>query len=249
MPNVAEKDFYVHYYEVDFLKKATPWALLNYLQETAFLHSDIAGDTQELQAEQQKTWMVYKWLMHIHDYPQWKETVRVQTWLSQIKSYKAIREFHIINQEGKLLAQATSEVILVDTVKLTPRRIDQERKDAYGTCEPALNIILPDSDPNEQGIEVSKEFQVRIEDIDSNQHVNNARYLAWFIESIPVKIIENHSLYLLKITYRNQIKYGQKIVVNTVQDTMPGSDKLFRSIIEDEEGQQCAMLKGVFCPN
>lgn len=246
MQNLAEKDFYIHYYEVDFLKKATPWALLNYLQETAFFHSDIAGDTQELQAEQHKTWMVYKWLVNIHAYPRWKETVRVQTWLSQIKSYKAIREFYISNQEGELLVEATSECILVDTVKMTPRRIDQERKDAYGTREPELNIKLPRSEPNNQGMEMKKEFQVRLEDIDSNQHVNNARYLAWFLESIPVTFIEDHSLYLLEITYRNQIKYGQKIVVNTVQDSTTDDDRIFQSIIEDQEGQHCAMLKGVF---
>lgn len=244
----AVKDFYVHYYEVDYFKRATPWTFINYLQETAFTHSDLAGDTQDLLASDELTWMVYKWRVCIDEYPYWKETVKVRTWLSSIKSYKAIREFEISNQAGRILVKATAECILVDTVKLVPRRIDRGRKEAYGTREPALNIQIPAIADEDIESNIEKVFQVRISDIDSNGHVNNARYLDWFIESIPVDILKGYSLHMLEVTYKRQVTFGQDITVQCSEECPDSDEKIFSGIIRDEEGQRCAFLKGVFIP-
>lgn len=244
MPEDITMDFFVHYYEVDYYKRATPWSLLNYLQETAFYHADCAGDTQEVLATDQLAWMLYKWHLKIHRYPCWKDSITVKTWISRYKSYMAFREFKIIDNNGEVLVEAGALVILVDMVKNSPRKIDQHRIAAYG-ADPSCgghhnydNFRFNKDDASEQS------FLVRISDIDTNGHVNNARYLDWFAESIPLHILQSHQLIEMEIIYKRQVKYGQKVTVNSV----PGNSSLdyleYYGEIRDSEANTSALIRG-----
>jgi medium-chain acyl-[acyl-carrier-protein] hydrolase len=238
------RDFIVNYYEVDYYKKATPWSLLNYLQETAFHHADCAGDTQEVLANEQLTWMLYKWHVNIIRYPCWKDRITVKTWISRFKSYMAFREFEICNTEGEVLVKAGGIAILVDTDKSSPHKIDHKRIENYGT-DPSRdgkhnydNFHFNKDGANEQS------FLVRISDIDPNGHVNNARYLDWFAESIPLDILQSYTLKELEIIYKRQIKYGHNITVYAVLGTRNTDNLEYYCEIMDNEGNTSALMRG-----
>lgn len=237
------KDFFIHYYEVDYYKRATPWSLLNYLQETAFYHADCVGDSQAILASQQLTWMIYKWHLKVHHYPCWKERITVKTWISRYKSYIAFREFEILNNKGEVLVEAGALAILVDTIKNSPHKIDPQRRSLYGV------------DPNRSGCHkyenfsftkegVGKQtFLVRISDIDPNGHVNNSRYLDWFAEIIPLNILHTFTLDELEIIYKKQIKYGQSITVLAVPGNTNADEQEYYGEIMDNAGNTCALIR------
>ena len=58
-------------------------------------------------------------------------------------------------------------------------------------------------------------FKVRYTDIDSNQHVNNTKYVDWAIETLPEEIVNNYSLDEIKVTFEKECKYGDTVNVYT----------------------------------
>ena len=58
-------------------------------------------------------------------------------------------------------------------------------------------------------------FKVRYSDIDSNQHVNNTKYVDWAIETLPEDIVDNYSLDEIRVTFEKECRYGETINVYT----------------------------------
>lgn len=245
----VEMDFFVHYYEVNYYKEATSWTILNYLQETAFLHSHEAGDTQEMMGEEKVTWMIYKWFLKINRYPRWKERVRVRTWISQMKSYKAFREFEVYDTSDRIIASASALCILIDTEKNSFKKIGGSRKDSYVLIpERATDFDFANFSLIENETTMRRNFSVRISDIDSNGHVNNAKYLDWFIEDIPFETLVSSQLHTLEIIYKKQVTYGNDVAVLSAETT--GADaqesREFTGEIRDAENKTCAIMRGWF---
>ncbi|KAI3803273.1 hypothetical protein L1987_31423 [Smallanthus sonchifolius] len=44
----------------------------------------------------------------------------------------------------------------------------------------------------------------RWSDLDINQHVNNAKYIGWILESVPYSIVENYELASMTLEYRRE---------------------------------------------
>ena len=53
-------------------------------------------------------------------------------------------------------------------------------------------------------------FKVRYTDIDSNNHVNNTKYIDWAIETLPEDIVNNYVLDEVKVTFEKECKYGRR---------------------------------------
>lgn len=52
------------------------------------------------------------------------------------------------------------------------------------------------------------DYRVRYLDIDANQHVNNAKYLDWFLDSLGLEFIKNHELKSINVKYEKEVSYG-----------------------------------------
>ena len=61
--------------------------------------------------------------------------------------------------------------------------------------------------------DISKEFNVRYSDIDSNGHVNNVKYIEWAIESVPVDVVKEYQLERVKVIFEKETTYGNKVNV------------------------------------
>jgi medium-chain acyl-[acyl-carrier-protein] hydrolase len=53
------------------------------------------------------------------------------------------------------------------------------------------------------------------QDLDTNEHVNNTRYIDWFYETLPLDFLRNHQLSQIEINYLAEAFYDQRIVVAT----------------------------------
>jgi medium-chain acyl-[acyl-carrier-protein] hydrolase len=64
-----------------------------------------------------------------------------------------------------------------------------------------------------------KNFEVRLHDLDSNEHVNNAVYIEWAVESVPREIFANYQLSGWDVVYRKGAYLGDEVIVNTLEET------------------------------
>jgi medium-chain acyl-[acyl-carrier-protein] hydrolase len=88
----------------------------------------------------------------------------------------------------------------------------------------------------------TKIFDVRYTDIDTNRHVNNVKYIDWAIETLPLDIVQNHTLKGLMVTYKKETTYGATIKSCTEANLTEGK-ALCRHNILDAEGKELCTLE------
>jgi len=82
-------------------------------------------------------------------------------------------------------------------------------------------------------------FNVRLSDLDLNQHVNNARYIEWALESVPLEIWRGYQLQRIEISFRAETKYGERVIVQTEQS----DGTFFHQIVSEKDKRNLAVLR------
>ncbi|PKM70488.1 MAG: acyl-ACP thioesterase, partial [Firmicutes bacterium HGW-Firmicutes-18] len=103
----------------------------------------------------------------------------------------------------------------VDSKKLC--RITKDLTKAYGftTKDRFSEKISFNNIPKLSEGDFETNFKIRYMDIANNLHVNNTKYLAWAIETVPYEIVTRCDLSHIDIVYRKEVKYGQSVKIIT----------------------------------
>ena len=136
--------------------------------------------------------------------------------------------------DGNLLAYANSVWVLVNTQTGRPVKVPQEFADTYG-LEPQLEmdcakrkIQIPD-DMKQNGEIVVPQFF-----IDSNQHMNNEKYIMLAQQQLPV----DFEISELRVEYRKEAKLGDTII-----SFVKAADEQVTVVLADEDKRPYAVVK------
>jgi medium-chain acyl-[acyl-carrier-protein] hydrolase len=237
------KEFEIHYYEINQHREATPVTILNYLEDTAIAHSEQIGYGIERLLTDNRAWVLNRWQVEIDRYPTLGEKISIETWPSKFERFYATREYLIRNAREEIIARAVSLWIFINIEKRRPVRIPPELIAGYGLsnkfaiAEPFEELPVLD-DPG-----FSKEFYVRRSDIDTNNHVNNTKYLDWVLESIPQGIYEECKLTSFEIVYKKESGYGLMIKSHSQNCSESGLNSTYLHSIAGPEGVELATAK------
>lgn len=206
------RDFVIPYYECNKTGLVRPASILAYMAEVSTLQSDCLGVGIVELLNNNQAWMLNRWRVKFLKYPKAQERIKVETWCSSIDRFYALREFAVYNESGEKIIKASTQWVLVDTLKKRPKRVPQDMIEIYGSIsEKHFEDFYDFRADFDTDMENAEDFHVRKSDIDCNNHVNNVKYLGWIVEPIPLEIDENNLLYELEIMYKKQIKYGELI--------------------------------------
>ena len=215
IPMVTDRNYNIHYYEVDIHKRALITSIMDYLGDMAMYQSEIFGVGIEYLKENKMAWVLYKWDITMESYPLLNETIKVKTFAYSFRKFYAYRKHEIINAEGNTIGYASSMWILLNTDRRRPIRITSDMYEAYGIDESNNTAIEIENIKPVNTVHCEKSFQVRYSDIDTNMHVNNVKYAAWALETVPKDIVLNYELKNIKATYEKETTYGETIRVST----------------------------------
>ncbi|MCY6372124.1 acyl-[acyl-carrier-protein] thioesterase [Clostridium ganghwense] len=230
---LTEKEYEIHFYEVNYKKKALITSLIDYLNDVAIYQSEQLGIGLDYMLENNMAWILYKWDISVKEYPKLGDKIRVRTLAHSIRKFYAYRKFYIVDEQDKIIATANSIWMLIDIKNKKPMRIGKEIEKVYRLTEENVGILKIDNINKVERIDNNVEFKVRYSDIDTNGHVNNEKYAAWIIESVPLDIVLNYTLINIKITYKKETKYGEKIKVLTQKEDKEEYVILIYKIIKD----------------
>lgn len=212
---------------------ASPVSVLNYFQEIALEHSAALNAGPYELDQMHLAWMVVKYHIDILEYPRFLQTVRVGTWAGAAQGFIANRGFVLKDLDGKVLANGQSHWMMMDFDKQHIVRVSDE----------AINEVYQFKDENEKykiprlkrvsEWDGSREFTVRYLDIDYNGHVNNVRYLAWAVETIPPEMIAEVEVASFDILYKEQAKFGD-VISAKFKAVQPN---VYRVDIDSSDGQ------------
>ena len=175
----------VTYSEISMRGYADIAQIAEYFQDCSVFQSEVLGMGLEYLTEHHLAWLLASWQIDVDTYPEMGSQIRVSTWPYKFDAAFGYRNFMLQDENGKRIAVANSQWILVDTesgrvVRITPEiasHYPMEEK-ADMTCAPR-KIAFKEEKKEQKPICVPKAF------IDTNQHMNNAQYVLMAQEYLP----------------------------------------------------------------
>lgn len=223
----------VRYSEANANSELTCHALLNYFQDSSTLHSESLGEKGSDLHAQNMAWVLSFWQICIEELPKLSEEICIKTWPYQTQGLFALRNFCMENASGEKIVKANSIWVLVDATTGRPIRITDEVSSRY-TDEPKLEmdycdrkIAIPAEYVEMPAVTVPKYF------IDTNNHMNNSKYVMVAEEYLPAgfKVKE------IRVLYKNAAMLGGTIVPRVTVE-----EDAVTVVLADENGKAYATV-------
>lgn len=198
--------------DVDFMRRATLMALVDYLLHTAGEDADRNGfGVRDLNLNN-ASWVLTRLAVEIDRMPDEYEPVRVTTWVSNITRAMTTRNFDILDERGERIAGAVSNWAMIDLS--TRRLLDLHQLAAYDTMTQdfplpaALPRRLATPHPTEQFTHT-----VAYSDLDFNGHANSVKYLQWVIDTLPLEWLRSRRFARVEINYLQETRHGDVLAL------------------------------------
>lgn len=190
-------------YQCDRYSNVRPLILMNELQSVADTHAEKLGVGRTFLLENNLAWVVTHYLVDIVELPHENEELRFITWPSVSDALRTVRDFEIRGADGRIMVRATSQWVLIDMERRRPVLLEDKLPTDILVNERAFSRTFdkfPDFDADKTHV-----MKCRFDDIDVNQHINNAVYAVWATESVGYTYRNEHKLCGIELNYKKEI--------------------------------------------
>ncbi len=236
---IFEKTYKIRTYEVDKNCNLRIVTLFNIFQDMADCHAETLGLGLSFCLEKGFAWVGSNYHIKINRLPKIHETIRIQTWPSEERKFGAVRDFIVYDQEDKEIITASSLWILINYARRRPILLKDNLPQYTVNPVRTLATEFPKL-PEILAPQKTSEFSIRFDDIDLNNHVNNAVYPLWATESVGREFHLEHSLEEVEIEFKKEALYGETVEVSTMFDEGTTSA---HSIKSKEDGRELSRIK------
>ena len=235
-------DYTIHSYESDKNAKATPIALLQFMQESAWKHAEHLDLGLTHLSPKGLAWVLARLSLKINSLPEWHEKIVLETWPSGLDRLLAHRDFRISSQTNQILAVGSTSWLVIDVERRRPQKTssyfyldqwDGERVFPRFTGKvPPVNNADPASD-----------HQVYYSHLDVNGHVNNVKYLEFVLDSLPMYFLAKYHLSALQMNFLAEALYGDTIEIKTQEN---GDLSYLHSLYRKQQGDELCRLNTIW---
>ena len=198
------RPWHLQSYQCDRDGYVRPVVLMNELQGMSDTHAELIGCGRTFLMENKLAWVVTHYLVDIVDIPREGTELVLSTWPSAHLGLRAIRDFEVREKStNKLMVRATSQWILIDIETRRPVRINDRLP--HWECLPTRAWDCEFEKFADFDAEKFHMFKCRFDDIDVNQHINNAVYAIWATESVGFQYRSTHHLRRLEMNFKKEI--------------------------------------------
>jgi acyl-ACP thioesterase len=209
--NIWQEQVSIRFGSVDRSDRLTLDAAFGFFQEAAISHAVVIGVGRDTMTEKGEGWILSRLSVFIEERPKYGETVTVRSWPRGPEKLFCLRDYDILNAEGKPLVRGRSGWLVIDIEKRRPKRIEpiaaklplNEGLDAL-TSGP-LGLVA------RENLVSAGERQAAYSDIDYYGHVNNVRYVQWIQDISDPDSLDNAKQMRLDINYMSEILPGEKV--------------------------------------
>ncbi len=210
------KDVYtINSYEVDITRHATLTALCNYFQESAWHHADHLNVGFNEFSQDRFLWVLSRLFVRVIRFPLWGERIRVETWPKGTDKLFALRDFCVTDEKKQSIVLATSAWLVIDGSSRKPVRPDflhtllDVSKGKSALDEPLTKLVAANVANQE-----TLSYKVRYSDLDLNNHVNNAKYIEWILNTYSKEYHKHHIISSLTINYMAETHIDEEIIIS-----------------------------------
>lgn len=206
--------FSVHASDTDYRSKGKLSYVLDIMQHAADFAVGSLGITVEEILAAGMGWMMITLDLEFKRIPRSNDQLSIHTWSKGTKGALWQRDFRIFDGDNIEIATARSIWALVDIEKrkiLRPSALPVEVKhyngDSVGDMPVKVKI------PSDISMEEAYRYQVRYSGLDTNGHLNNARYGDLCSDVLSLSEWDNTELKRFRITYIQEAKFGDEITI------------------------------------
>ncbi|MCH2450770.1 MAG: thioesterase [Gracilimonas sp.] len=230
-----ENTFHLRYFEMGLHGEATPVTILTLLEETAADHCLSIGHSLYDLLAKGIGWVLLSGRMVMDRYPAYKEKITIKTWLSELTTCRGTRENLILDEADNIIGRAKGFWLFFDIKKRRPARIFEGMTKQWKiNSEESIQMENKKIKAIDEAI-YSKQFLVHRFDMDSNEHVNNLRYLQWAMECIPDEITDTCYLHTIDGNFVGEAQYGHTVESLTDPDV---TENTFNHTLRDQSNKQ-----------
>ncbi|MDY4841262.1 MAG: thioesterase [Alphaproteobacteria bacterium] len=209
-----EKEYLIRSYECDKNGALRLVTMMNIFQDMADNHAAAMGLGLDFCLARGLAWVGANYHIQIERLPQLHEKIIVRTWPAVEKKLGAVRDFAVFDENGKNIIKASSQWILIDFHKKRPVSLRDNLPEYPVITERAVETDFPKI-ADIAGIDCQMNFNVRFDDIDFNNHVNNAVYPLWASEAVGTEFRSSHTPAEIEVMFKKECRLGEKVIVET----------------------------------
>jgi acyl-ACP thioesterase len=206
------REYDIRYKDVNDRQEATPVAIMNFVEETAADHCAFIGrNVYDLQ-KMGLGWVLYAGCFHMESYPKYREKIRIVTWISRFKGFHGVREYQVFSENNKLYGGFRGLWLYFDLYKRKPVTVEKIFYEQWALRDKsAIDLEILPSKEKIEFPDLSKSFSVNRYDIDSNNHVNNVRYMQWLMESVPDEFYNKARIEFIQGTFLKETVFNRHV--------------------------------------
>ncbi|MBF0102311.1 MAG: hypothetical protein HQK77_15525 [Desulfobacterales bacterium] len=210
-----EKAYQIRFSELNAKGYLKPVKIFDYFQDIASEHTHHIGISALDLFVKNLTWVVIRYHVKIFHYPKWNQPIIIQTLRNTHKKLYELREFTVLDSDGTVLIQGRSVWVMLNTQSWKLVRLDRNLPNHLLTVNEVIDPEFMNISKLSQ-VDIRRNFYVRKDDLDVNQHVNNAVYIKWAIETIPDDIFQQCDLSEINVQFLND-SYEQEQISSMTQ--------------------------------
>lgn len=231
------KEYRVDFIHIDMNNRIKLSSIFNFMQDIAGIHANELGCGYDVLSKHGITWVMLRAKIHIEAYPSWGDVITIKTSTNGVDKLCAVREFEFIDASGKSVGYAITYWILYD---VSGRKVVRMNHSGFELPEHLkLNYCAYEklNRIKEQGELISESTRkAQYNDIDTNIHVNNARYIEWITDAVydPTERLQNQTwgqvpcpterlIKSLHVGFTSSVRLGDSVSIKTF--ISPGNDK------------------------
>ena len=207
---ILECNYTVMYDDINNKLEMSNIALIKYLEEPGGVQTKkIFGGMLTPKG----AWILLNWRVKKFKELYWNEPFKVRTWPAKHMGPFSIRNYEVYNELGELTARATTKWVIMDVKE---KKMVRNIEDVVNKYTESDKMVFEDDFPRlkePKDIEYTYKYIVQRRDIDTNEHVNNVKYLEFAYEVLPKEVYDNISFKNIDITYKHSLILGDEVSI------------------------------------
>lgn len=219
-----------------------PSAILECMQETAGAHSARFGLSRDVMNGMGVAWILSRVKVQMNCLPAVGEKIIIETYPTPNRHLFYPRTHVFRDEHGSIAGSANSLWMLMD---LEARKVVQHPEVlARVPSDPALKSLLglPATVRALNGEGTISSLQPVFTDYDTNQHVNNTKYLDWCQNALGMDVLKNQCLAAFDVNYDAEILPGTILTTELKRE----NDRF--TFLGQADGKQHFAISGTLCP-
>ena len=234
--------FSVKLHESDFKGNVKLFTIVDYIQQVAEGHAQILGVDFKSMMDHRLFWVVSRIEITMERYPKVGEDITVETYLGGREKVFMKRRFKIEDKDGQVIGRALIYYLILDTKTRFPQK--------PSVCPVDIDINVGNVIDNKlnkikmpgEAIETIKR-ELYYNDIDINNHVNNARYISFIEDFFSLDWHREKNISYMQLNFIKEIKFDDILIMNKFIENKENNSYCINGIsgISEQELFQCKL--------